>query len=91
MNLARRLWAFPFRTSNASFSPPTAASGFAHRADSGGAAAASDILTRLAVVLLSGANAVMWWAYTESRVMGVVWAAIAIGFSIWTKREVARR
>jgi len=63
---------------------------FAHRADAGGAAAASDILTRLAVVLLSSVNAVMWEVYTESRLMAAVWATIAIGFAIWIKRDKAR-
>ena len=74
-----------------SSSLPTAASGFAHRADAGGAAAASDLLTKVAVVLLSSVNAVMWEAYTESRFMAAVWAMIAIGFAVWIKRDAARR
>lgn len=70
---------------------PTAAGGFAHRADAGGAAAGTEVVTKLAVILLSAVNAVMWWVYTDSRVMGVAWALIAIGFAIWIKRDVARR
>jgi hypothetical protein len=76
---------------NASFRAPTAAGESSHRADVGGAAAASDILTKLTVVLLSSVNAVMWWVYTDSRLMGVVWATIAIAFAVWMKREAARR
>jgi membrane protein YdbS with pleckstrin-like domain len=68
-----------------------AMSGFAHRADGGGAAAAGDILTKLTVVLLSSVNAAMWWVYTESRLMGAVWAVIAIIFAVWMKRDAARR
>jgi hypothetical protein len=70
---------------------PTAGSGFAHRADAGGAAAATDGLTKLAVVLLSSVNAAMWWVYTESRLMGAVWAIVAISFAIRIKHDAARR
>ena len=100
MNNALRLSGAPLRISDAlrltqaqsvGSSLPTAASRFAHRADAGGAAAASDLLTKLAVVLLSGVNAVMWEVYTESRLMASVWAVIAIGFLVWMKRDVARR
>jgi hypothetical protein len=76
---------------NANPALPTAAGGFTHRADAGGAAAGTDVVTKLAVILLSSINAVMWWMYTDSRVMGTVWAVIAIGFAIWIKRDVARR
>jgi hypothetical protein len=79
----------PRRREAQSVSPsPSARS---HRADTGGAAAASEILTRLAVVLLSSINAVMWEVYTESRTMGALWAIIAIGFVVWIRRDVARR
>jgi hypothetical protein len=70
---------------------PVRASVFAHRADTGGAAAAGDVLTKLTVVLLSSVNAVMWWVYTDSRFMGAVWALTAIGFAIWIKRDASRR
>lgn len=100
MNKILRLWAAPLRITSAlrrmdapsvSFSAPTAPHGFSHRPDVGGAAAATDILTKLTVVLLSSVNAVMWWAYTESRLMGAVWAMIAIFFAAWIKRDAARR
>ena len=82
----------PRRTEPERVSPaPATIVRFAHRADTGGAAAASEILTRLAVVLLSSVNAVMWEVYTESRFMAVVWAAIAIGVFIWIRRDTARR
>ncbi len=100
MNRVLRLWAAPLRVSDAfrrtwtqSANPllPTAGGGFAHRADAGGAAAATDGLTKLAVVLLSSVNAAMWWVYTESRLMGAVWAITAISFAIRMKRDAARR
>jgi hypothetical protein len=100
LNKALRLWGAPPRTCDAlgpieaqsvSSPQPTATSGFAHRADAGGAAAASDLLTKLAVVLLSSVNAVMWEVYTESRFMAAVWAMIAIAFAVWLKRDAARR
>jgi len=62
-----------------------------HRADIGGTSAAGDMLTRLAVVMLSSVNAVMWEVYTEARVMGAIWAAIAIGVAIWIRCDAARR
>ncbi|SRR6266567_1386274 len=100
MNKTLRLLGAPLRVSDAlrrtiaqSVSPssPMAAGGFAHRADAGGAAAASDVLTKLAVVLLSCVNAAMWWVYTESRLMGTVWATIAMAFAVWIKRDATRR
>ena len=92
MNKTLRLWAAPLSISNAlRRSVPTAADGFSHRADVGGAAAAGDVLTKLTVVLLSSVNALMWWVYTESRLMGAVWAMIAIGFAVCMKRDAARR
>ena len=100
MNKALRLWSAPLRVSealrrtwaqSASPSPLTAGGGFAHRADTGGAVAATDIVTKCAVVLLSSVNAVMWWVYTESRLMGTVWAITAIVVALWIKRDAARR
>jgi hypothetical protein len=100
VNKGLRLWAAPLRVSEAfqrtwaqSTSPSiaTAGSGFAHRADSGDAIAATDVFTKLVVVLLSSVNAVMWWVYTESRLMGTVWAITAICFAVWMKRDAARR
>lgn len=95
-----RTWGAPVRISDLlrriepeSVGPsvPVATGVFAHRADSGGAAAAGDVLTKLTVVLLSSVNAVMWWVYTESRFMGAVWALTAVVFAVWMKRDAARR
>jgi uncharacterized membrane protein YvlD (DUF360 family) len=48
-------------------------------------------LLRIAVIILSSINAVMWEFYTESTFMAVVWGAIAIGFLVWTVREIRYR
>ena len=58
-----------------------------HRAGVGGVGAAGDVLTRLAVVLLSSVNAVMWKVYTNAPFMAAVWAAIAVGFALWIRRD----
>ena len=47
---------------------------------------ANDLL-KIAVVILSSINAVMWEFYTQSTFMAVIWAAIAIAFAVWTKRD----
>lgn len=100
MNKTLRMWTGPLRIPDAfrrvRAEPATpqataAGSGFAHRADAGGAAAATDGVTKFAVVLLSSVNSVMWWVYTDSRLMGTVWAMIAMIFAIWMKRDAARR
>lgn len=100
MNKTLRMWTAPRRIP-AAFGRPwadptspqatTAGSGFAHRADAGGAAAATDGITKFTVVLLSSVNSVMWWVYTDSRLMGTVWAMIAMIFAIWMKRDAGRR
>ena len=41
--------------------------------------------------MLSSVNAVMWEVYTEARVMGAIWAIIAIGVAIWIKRDATHR
>jgi hypothetical protein len=48
-------------------------------------------LLRIAVVILSTINAVMWEFYTESTFMALVWVAIAITFAVWTVRSVRFR
>ena len=48
-------------------------------------------LLRIAVVILSSINAVMWEFYTQSTFMAVVWASIAIIFVVWTVREIRYR
>ncbi len=48
-------------------------------------------LLRIAVVILSSINAVMWKYYTESTFMAVIWAAIAVVFLVWTVRDIRYR
>jgi uncharacterized membrane protein YvlD (DUF360 family) len=48
-------------------------------------------LLRIAVVILSSINAVMWEFYTESTFMALIWGAIAIAFLVWTVREIRNR
>jgi uncharacterized membrane protein YvlD (DUF360 family) len=48
-------------------------------------------LLKIAVVILSSINAVMWEFYTESTFMAVVWMAIAIAFVVWTVRDIRFR
>jgi hypothetical protein len=43
------------------------------------------------VVLLSTINAAIWFYYTESTMMGIVWAGIAAGFLIWIADDVRRQ
>jgi hypothetical protein len=42
------------------------------------------------VVLLSTLNAVIWIYYTESNLMGIIWAGIAGAFLIWIADDVRR-
>ncbi len=48
-------------------------------------------LLRIAVVILSSINAVMWEFYTQSTFMAVIWATIAVTFLVWTFREMRYR
>jgi hypothetical protein len=48
-------------------------------------------LLRIAVVILSSINAVMWEFYTESTIMAAVWAGIAVAFLVWTIRDIRYR
>jgi len=43
------------------------------------------------VVLLSGVNAAIWFYYTQSTVMGVVWAGTALAFIVWILDDIRRR
>ena len=47
-------------------------------------------LLKVTVVLLCCINAVMWEFYTESRLMALFWAAIALAFVIWIVDDVRR-
>lgn len=46
---------------------------------------------KLMVVLLCSINASVWFLYTESTLMGLLWGATAIGFLIWIADDVRRR
>jgi hypothetical protein len=48
-------------------------------------------LLRFAVVMLSTINSVMWEFYTESTLMAIIWAAIAMVFLVWALREIRNR
>ena len=40
-------------------------------------------LLKLAVVLLSSVNAVLWEVYTEAPVMAALWVGIGVSFVYW--------
>jgi hypothetical protein len=48
-------------------------------------------LLKIAVVILSSINAVMWEFYTESTFMAIAWVAIAITFAVWVFRDIRYR
>jgi hypothetical protein len=54
------------------------------------AGAVGDRLLKVGVVILCSINAAMWEFYTESTVMALVWAAIAIAFVIWIGKDMSR-
>jgi hypothetical protein len=45
---------------------------------------------KLMVVLLCTINAATWFLYTESTLMGLGWAAIAVGFVVWIALDIRR-
>ena len=62
-----------------------------HRSDISGPTSYGNTLLRIAVIILSSINAVMWEVYTESTFMAVVWAAIVVSFVVWMIYEKAHR
>lgn len=48
-------------------------------------------LLKFMVILLSTVNASVWEFYTESRVMALVWIAVAIAFAYWMADDRRRR
>lgn len=48
-------------------------------------------LLKFTVILLSMTNASVWEFYTESRLMALVWVAIAIGFAYWMADDMRRK
>ena len=49
-----------------------------------------DRLLKVAVVILCTINAAMWEVYTESTVMALVWAGVAVGFVVWIGKDMKR-
>jgi uncharacterized membrane protein YoaT (DUF817 family) len=47
-------------------------------------------LLKVAVIALCCVNALMWEYYTESRMMAIMWAAIAVGFVLWIVDDMRR-
>ena len=47
-------------------------------------------LLKVMVVFLCGVNTAMWELYTESTMMALFWAAIALAFVIWIADDVRR-
>jgi membrane protein YdbS with pleckstrin-like domain len=58
--------------------------------DPTGNSAAGDRLLKIGVIILCSINAVMWEFYTESTMMALFWAAIAITFVIWIGKDMRR-
>ena len=48
-------------------------------------------LLKVAVILLSMVNALVWEFYTESRMMALVWVAVAIAFAYWMADDLRRK
>jgi hypothetical protein len=48
-------------------------------------------LLKFTVILLSTVNASVWEFYTESRLMALVWIAVAIAFAYWMADDLRRR
>ena len=46
---------------------------------------------KLMVILQCTINAAVWFMYTESTLMGILWGGTAIGFVIWIMDDVRRR
>ena len=46
---------------------------------------------KLMVILLCSVNAVVWFLYTESTLMAILWGGTALGFLIWIIDDVRRR
>ena len=50
-----------------------------------------DRALKLMVVLLSGINAAIWFYYTQSTMMGILWAGTALAFVIWIADDIRRK
>ena len=45
---------------------------------------------KLLVVLLCCINAAIWFYYTKSTMMGILWAGTALGFIVWIADDIRR-
>ena len=54
------------------------------------AGAVGNRLLKLTVILLCMVNCLMWEVYTESTIMALVWAGIALGFVFWIIDDMRR-
>ena len=54
------------------------------------AGAVGNRLLKLTVILLCMVNCLMWEVYTESTIMAIVWAGIALGFVFWIIDDMRR-
>lgn len=50
-----------------------------------------EALLKIMVILLAAVNASVWEFYTESRLMALVWMAVAISFAYWMADDVRRK
>jgi len=64
--------------------------GTARTRKSGSYDAMGNRLLKVAVVVLCTVNALMWEYYTESRMMAILWAAVAVGFIVWIIDDTRR-
>ena len=47
-------------------------------------------LLKVTVIFLCGVNTLMWELYTQSTIMALIWAAIAIAFVFWIADDIRR-
>jgi hypothetical protein len=50
-----------------------------------------EALLKITVIMLAAVNASVWEFYTESRLMALVWIAVAIGFGYWMADDMRRK
>ena len=62
-----------------------------HRGDISGPTSYGNTLLRIAVIVLSSINAVMWEVYTQSTFMAIVWVGIVVGFIGWMIHDKTQR
>jgi hypothetical protein len=86
------------RTCAQSGSPRRAGSAFASEVDAPAGRAQDGVkevrvgnrVLKLMVILLCSINALMWEFYTESTLMALLWAAVAVAFVVWIVDDINR-